>query len=399
MAHQSRQARKARDGMKILALAGDIDALIADIRLGTPLRALSVRRGWPLVLRSLHDCTRAELADCEVLVVQRPTSRRALRMQQAVRQRGAAVVVEIDDLLTDLPDHISNQAAVRAAQAPLRACLAEADVVTVSTAQLGTELARELGLRPTCVVPNCALPLGDAPLLRARAGAPVTLLFASMDRLAASFLMPALQALQGSSLTLCAVGPAGDALVNAGLPVDRHALMSRVDFLAFARRLPNPVAVIPLEAGRFAACKSAIKWFDYAAAGVPVLCSRVSPYVEVVDDGVTGGLVDNTPFAWQAALVAAASDAGWRERVAHAARAVVRERHTLAHSVEAWDAALCLALQRRAAASLPARSALWRPIAHWRDAVAAGCEGAVLRLRHFNRQRLARRKSGQKSAR
>ena len=31
----------------------------------------------------------------------------------------------------------------------------------------------------------------------------------------------------------------------------------------FARQLPNPVAVIPLEDSRFAACKSAIKWFEY----------------------------------------------------------------------------------------------------------------------------------------
>jgi hypothetical protein len=378
--------------MKILALAGDIGALIADIRLRTPLQALSARQGWPLVMRSLHDCTRAELADCEVLVMQRPTSLRALRMQQAVRQRGAAVVVEIDDLLTGLPAHISNQAAVRAAQGPLRACLGEADMVAVSTARLGAELTRELGLREVCVVPNCALSLGDTPLPQALPGAPVTLLFASMDRLAAGFLMPALQALQalqGPGLRLCAVGPAGEALAATGLPVERHGVMPRAEFLSLARGLGNPIAVIPLEDSRFAACKSAIKWFDYGEAGIPVLCSRVSPYAGVVDDGVTGRLVDNTPAAWQAALAAAASDATWRNDVAQAARAVVRERHTLAHSVDAWEAALRLALQRRVAAPPPSRGPLW----HLRDAVAAGFEGAVLRLRHFNRQRLARRKS------
>ena len=375
--------------MKILALAGDIDALIADIRLRTPLQALATRHGWSLRLRSLHDCTRAELADCDVLVMQRPTSTRALRMQQAVRVRGAAVVVEIDDLLTAVPAHISNYEAVRAAQGPLRACLAEADGVVVSTARLGAELAGELGLREPSVVPNCALPLGDAPLPQSKDDAPVTLLFASMDRLAAEFLMPALAALQGPALRLCAIGPAGEAFAAAGLPVERHAVMPRTDFLAFARGLTNPLAVIPLEDSRFAACKSPIKWFDYGEAGIPVLCSRVSPYVDAVADGVTGRLVDNTPAAWQAALAEAVADAPWRDRVAQAARAVVRERHTLAYSVDAWEAALRKALQARAAAPQPVRSPLW----YLRDRVEAGFEGAVLWLRQVNRQRLARRKS------
>ena len=44
---------------------------------------------------------------------------------------------------------------------------------------------------------------------------------------------------------------------------------ARAAFLELARGLRNAVAVIPLEASRFAACKSAIKWFDYAEAGIP----------------------------------------------------------------------------------------------------------------------------------
>ena len=83
--------------MKLLAVAGDITSLIAGIRLVTPLQALVALHGGSLVLRSLHDCTQADLAAADVLVLQRGASARAWRLQQAMRLRGGAVVAEIDD--------------------------------------------------------------------------------------------------------------------------------------------------------------------------------------------------------------------------------------------------------------------------------------------------------------
>ncbi len=370
--------------MRLLALAGDIDALIAEIRLRAPLSALAERTGWPVTWRSFHDCSCADIEAAEVAIVQRATTRRAWRLQQALRARGAAVIYDIDDLLTALPPHISNQAKVQAQQKQLRRCLQAADLVTVSTERLG----RELALPATAIVPNYAWSLGDLPLPEPEPGRPVSLLFASMERLAAGFILPALRAVQGPQVQLVAVGPAGEALAAAGLDLRRQPLLPRARFIEFARALPNPVAVIPLEDSRFAACKSAIKWFEYAEAGIPVLCSNVSPYREVVADGVTGGLVANDAMAWEVALRAAVADAAWRRRIAEAARAVVRERHALDATVMAWQHAIEEALRRRAA------SGPWVPSIGWRAerAIAAVFEGAVLRLRRFNRDRLARRR-------
>ncbi|MDP1532919.1 MAG: glycosyltransferase, partial [Rubrivivax sp.] len=125
---------------------------------------------------------------------------------------------------------------------------------------------------------------------------------------------------------------------------------------------------------------SAIKFFDYAQAGVPVLCSRVSPYAEVVDDGRTGALVANTAVAWTAALLAAVDDPAWRAGVAAAAQADVRRRFSLEQTVDAWQALLT---------ALPTRGARRR--AGWRDAIDAMLEPLALWLRRFNRDRLARR--------
>ncbi len=369
--------------MKLLAVAGDIDSLIAGIRLVTPLKVLAAEPGWSLVLRSFHDCRRADLLAADVLIVQRADTRRVWRLERSMQRRGGAVVYEIDDLLTDVPPHISNHAGARARVRWLQRCLTAADVVTVSTGRL----ASELGATDAVVVPNCALPLGDEPLPAADAALPVTLLLASMERLATEFIYPALKALEGPGVQVVVVGPAGAGFAAAGVAVQQVPLMPRAQFVRYARALPNPLAVIPLENSRFAACKSAIKWFEYAEAGVPVVCSNVSPYCEVVEDGVSGRLVPNDAAAWQAALRGAVEDSAWRQRVASRARATVRAHHTLGHSVAAWRWALAEALQRRAAAGRLRLS--WA--ARVGDALADAFDGLLIGLRRLNRRRLMRR--------
>ena len=367
--------------MRLLALAGDIGALIAQIRLVVPLTVLCRQQGWTLVLKSFHDCARADLARADVLVVQRAATARALRLQQRMRQQGGAVVYEIDDLLTEVSPHLSVHATMQQRQALLRRCLAEADAVSVSTARLG----RELGLPDAVVVPNHALPLDDAPLPAPDPTQPVSLLLASSDRLAADYIHAALRGLQGVRVVV--VGPPAVAFAQAGIPVQAEPLMPRERFVAFARAVPNVLAVIPLEDSRFAACKSAVKWFDYAAAGVAALCSAVSPYAEVVEDGVTGGLVPNEPAAWRQALQAAVADGAWRQRVAAAARVQVQAQHTLQHTVDAWHGVVLAAVRHRQSRPPAPAGLAWR----LRESAAAALEGAVLRLRAFNRARLAKR--------
>lgn len=374
--------------MRILATASDVDSLISEIRLRTPLTALANARGWSVQWRSFHECRQADLAAADLLVVQRGISRRACRLEERALERGATVVYEIDDLLTEIAPHVSHHAAVRARLPWLRRALAMADLVTVSTPRL----QREVGslARATAVVANHAFSDGaDTPLPRPAPGEPVHLLVASSDNLLDGAFTAALRAVVGARARLVVVGPPAQALAALGLPLVAHALMPRRQFVALARSLPNPVAVIPLEASRFAACKSAVKWYDYAEAGIPTIASGVPPYLDAIDAGRTGALVDNTQGQWQRALRVAIDDAEWRRRTAAAARAVVRERHTLAQTVAAWQAALLLARQlRQARAVRPPHGAA----ACWRALGDAASEWGVT-LRQWNRQRLAKRRS------
>ena len=375
--------------MNLLALAGDIDALIAQIRLVTPLTALCQRHGWTLTLKSFHDCAADDLRRAQVLVVQRALTARVWRLQQLMQRQGGAVIYDIDDLLTDVAPHISNQAAVRQRVPMLLRCMHTADVVSVSTARLGLELGLELGpqtgLHAAIEVPNFAWQAASLKPPTPQPGLPVTLLFASSDQLATHFIYPALRALEGVKIVV--VGPPAQGFVQAGLQIEAHPLMPREAFVAFARSLPNVLAVIPLEASRFAACKSAVKWFDYAAAGVPTLCSAVSPYAEVILDDATGGLVPNEPEAWRSALCRAVADNAWRARIAQAAQAQVLACHSLATTLLAWEMAVSQALARNANRPAAATGS-WQGL---RDRWWSRADGVALRLRALNRARLAKR--------
>ncbi|KPF47115.1 hypothetical protein IP87_18395 [beta proteobacterium AAP121] len=375
--------------MKLLALAGDITALVAQIRVASPLQALADADGHTLVQRSFHDCTRADLAAADVLVVQRGLSARAWRLQRWMRQRGGAVVYDIDDLLTEMPPHISNRAAVAAQLRWLPRCLAESDTLSVSTARLQQMLADSLTLPPAVVVPNHALPPDGRPLPAQTAG-PVSLLFASTENLAVDALFPALRAVQQAQpeLQIVVVGPPGAAFEAAGFQVQRHPLMPRAAFLDFAGSLPNPVGVVPLEDSRFAAGKSAVKWLYYAGIGVPTLCSAVSPYAEVLAHGHNGWLVPNTAAAWEAALREVLTDPAARQRVAQTARDEVQQRHGLGLTLAAWRQVIALARQQRD--ELPPRAPT--PGERLQDWGAALAETSLGRLRAFNRARLAQRK-------
>jgi glycosyltransferase involved in cell wall biosynthesis len=379
--------------LRVLAASSDVASVITDIRVVAPLSAALARRGGELRLRSFHALRGDDLDWAEVFVVQRGSTRRPWRLMQRAQERGAAVVYEIDDLLTEVAPHLQHRQSAERFRPWVLRCLRQADLVTVTSPRL----AGALGCSPGSfrVVPNAAFAGADRPLPAPRADAPATLLFVASDRVAAGTLLPVLRLLQarrGSSLEVVGVGVAGDDLAAAGIATRRVPVLPRAHFVEFVRSLPNAVAVIPLDDSRFSACKSAIKWFDYAEIGVPTLASDASPYRDVIRDGETGALVADREAAWEVALTRALDDMAWRGRVARAARAEVRTHHAFGIMVDAWLQALEEALAR--AAARPQRPlAGWR---RWRRALADWADDRRVDLRQLNRDRIARRQGAGK---
>ncbi|GEJ56375.1 hypothetical protein AMYX_11160 [Anaeromyxobacter diazotrophicus] len=100
--------------------------------------------------------------------------------------------------------------------------------------------------------------------------------------------------------------------------------MERLPFVSW-RELPGRIARIdinlaPLETpSRFNDAKSALKWFEAAAAGVPTIASPSAAFQEAIRHGETGMLAA-TSEEWSSALLALVDDAALRARIADAAR-------------------------------------------------------------------------------
>jgi hypothetical protein len=372
--------------MRVLALAANPLSILTQVRIGEPLSAWLAGQDGELRLRPLHDVPMDELAWSDVVVVERGMSRRHLNLMQQAAAMGRAVIYEIDDLLTEPAPHLQHAEALRRGARWVRASLQAADVVTLSTERLRSllELAPEQGV----VVPNAAFdgPIALQPALQ-QAGR-VTLLVAASDRMDGGDAWRALKAVassRGDAVTVLAVGPVADDLAQAGVPCQRFPLMPRQAFLAWAATQANPIGLIPLDGSRFSAGKSAIKWFDYALAGVATLASNVAPYSDVIENDRTGWLVGPSFAAWHSALEVAIDGATRRAQVAAAARQHVLEHHHVRFMRQAWGHALRMAADRAARRGVALTPS---PFLRLRGAV----QSLELWLRRWNRERLAQRK-------
>ncbi len=379
--------------MFVLAASNDTQSPLARIRMADPLHRLLAGSGGGWRLESYPYLRFADLAQADVFVAQRGLYTRHLRLMQAMRARGGAVIYEIDDLLIESAPHLLFHSTLKQARPCILQCLAEAHLVTTSTQRLAAALAPYA--QHIQLVPNSAQAPPDSweTLPVAQAGQPATVLLASSDSLASTALYPALRELvseRGAGLQLVGIGRAGDDAAAAGLPVQRQPLMPREAFLAFARKLPNVVAAIPLDDSPFSACKSAIKWFDYAQAGIPTLAADLPPYADVIDNSQTGVLVADRVDAWHQALAHALDNPAWRSAIAHHARERVRTHHHPASTDAAWAVALARAMALRAQ-STPARDkpTWW---AGWRGRMTDPVDSLVVSLRRLNRLRLAQRR-------
>lgn len=120
-----------------------------------------------------------------------------------------------------------------------------------------------------------------------------TLVVASSDTVLIDFVVWALRALaRKPGLQILAIGPI-HARLTTGFAVQSRPLLTRTLFQNLLAACVNPIGLIPLDDSAFSSGKSPIEVLDYALAAMPALWSRVSSYVEVVDDGRRGQPVKN----------------------------------------------------------------------------------------------------------
>ena len=341
--------------LRLLVLPPVANWTIGDLRFEHPLRKYCLLYGGELRVRPWFEHRQYDLDWADVVFFQREANPTILDIMTRLRNAGKLVVFDMDDLLTDMPAFLTAAARTTERRHDLLKALATADVVSVTTERLRAALS------PLCkrthVVENCTF--AAHPPVTHVDGKPVRLIVASSDTVRIDFIVSALARIidtPGLNVELIGVGPPGDFLAKAGFALaHRVGVMGHLDFKAFISSFDNAVGLIPLDDSRFSACKSAIKFVDYALAGVPSVCSNVAPYADVVVDGETGVLCANEESAWVSAVIDLAASAAKRQRLSSAARHIALREFGVSRAATAWQSLLVssVAPARRATVAPP----------------------------------------------
>ena len=309
------------------------------VRGEVPARELNGRTGVRVDCKTV--AMGSDLPGTDVMVFQRSTKRGMLDFMRTAQRWGVACVYDLDDDLFQVPACIPDARKyfeTPEAQEALRGFLREADLVTVSTRELGLRLGA-VSERPRMVVEN-ALDFeawesaGARRMAEDRSGRCVVGWMASRSHQQdAGLVMPALEAVLATRpwVSVNFMGWIGPGEVPAGWKRfgERVLFSPWVPIEDLPERMAGwDVGLAPLEDTSFNRAKSAVKALQYWALGIPVVASWVTPYVGVVDQG-TGWVPENVHEEWVTALMEATERDGMKRRA--------RGMAGRARGLERWD--------------------------------------------------------------
>lgn len=138
------------------------------------------------------------------------------------------------------------------------------------------------------------------------------------------------------------------------IPADRIEFHDWVDTVAYPYAVANlnpDISVIPLRDTTFNRCKSAIKWIEMGALGVPSVASHVSPYAQMADLKENNGVFieGNDNRAWTEGISALIEDEKLRREIGENARQTVLDNFDINTQFHQWMNAYqeCMAWQPR----------------------------------------------------
>jgi glycosyltransferase involved in cell wall biosynthesis len=252
---------------------------------------------------------------------------------QTIFNMGKPMVYETDDLLNDIPDYHPQAADSKKWKAGIEFAVKNSRAVVVSTPFLADKYR---AMNPHIhILPNYLdfdrfyrrVPDGQSDQI-------------TIGLLGTSIQGPNFALVEAALRTVCERYPGKINIYFMGwkLPAgwENHPAVQFLPFVheyrTYAERLLEmqwDIALVPLIDDDFNHSKSAIKWLEYAAAGIAPVFSDVSVYRDVVHQGRTGLLVPDAPDAWLAALTSLIDNPTLRRQIARTAQAEVRKHYSL----------------------------------------------------------------------
>ena len=246
-----------------------------------------------------------EALNYDVVVMQIEHSPSALEFAMALQKQGKKVVYEIDDAFDCLeswhPQYASYGQPER--QAAIRAMMAQADAVQVSTPWLAarySDVAKRIEVIPN-IIELAAWPPAD----RLRRDGRWKVLWAGSPSHAGDLevVIPALGTFAKAHPDVTIVC-FGQTVKDDRIPADQVETVDFCEFEDYPNRLAAidaDVAIAPLTDVAFNRGKSNLRILQYWATGYPVIASDVGPYKASILQGVNGNLCTTTE-EWLATL-------------------------------------------------------------------------------------------------
>jgi len=283
------------------------------------------------------------LIEADVVVLQRPLVQQVVEAIGRIQSLGIAVVVEVDDDFHALPKGHGARKGTSVANDPtynrlwLRRACERADLVTVTTPALAERYGAHgrVAVLPN-LVPASYLAVPSTP---PRESAPTVGWTGSVvthvgDLEVMGGVVPEVLAETGARFVSWGVGLTEQALGVKGRVRPWADLRG-----AYPRQVADlDVGLVPLADNQFCRAKSALKGLEYAALGVPFVCSPRADYLRLGREVLPMVLVADDPETWRAALTVLLSNTDRRAEIAELNREAARTQTYEQHADRWWSA-------------------------------------------------------------
>lgn len=288
------------------------------------------------------------IADSDIVIIQRQAARTKLASHifKLTTRLGKKVIVEMDDLLINTPESHVHAKCLEDIREGIIESMNRADAVTCSTALLRRELSQHAGR--VFVLPNLIdTDIWSKGKLREDPGNDrVTIAYAGtpthFDDL--EMITPAIKVILnrfGDRVTFRFWGCITEELLSMKGVEFAEELIP--DYRSYANTLAASdinIAICPLEENSFNACKSNIKFLEFAACGIPGVFSHIQPYSSSVKHLETGLLADNSTESWSSSLDLLITNHALRAEIAKNAYKKVLKDHILEPNLYRWETVL-----------------------------------------------------------
>lgn len=350
-----------------VAVALDGAAGVSSLRLKWPAEAVARKTGWDVKvydagLKIAEEAGRywikgIDLEGLDLFVMQRPPSLKHARLIHHLQRIGVAVVMDLDDDLSQIPKSSASWKSWNGTRTNWRHALAaaeQADLVTCSTRAIERRFAKH----GRCAILQNRLPDRLTLPRRESEDGPFTVLWSGYSRGHEGDLEEMGKALQRiPDVRVRVVGPPDLVAGRLGVRHDQVTATGWTKFDNWHEVLADEAAqadvgIVPLGLTRFNQAKSWLKGMEFLNAGLPVVASPTAEYVRLKRAAPNEVAIAKTPDEWYRMLNAL------KDRTGPGSRREVREDVqrefeatrgllVLSEGVDGWIDAWSRAVNRR----------------------------------------------------